>query len=346
MHEIRSIVASPEGRQLIAPKAKKKPAGTGSLAAIPVKREEVRRSDQRREDRHPRLQDQAILTFRRKKHEVQLVNISSHGAMIACDLVPRIGENVSIELEGTNRIAGAVRWVRDGRIGVEFREETVVLAPRAVQSHIFDIIEGGRGRGQLEVRNNRPQRHGFIWRGDLHTAGGTLPARLRNISAEGAMVESDRDLEEGQQVVLDLGPAGTAIGIVRWSRSRQLGIKFDHPFDMRDLAAVRPGGESSPQMVKPKYLESDGSADSPLGCGLGQVHPRRFDAGQVGAGRGVILAPTRSPLGRGSYRASTRTISASSSARIVTFSSPVTAIPSRGSARTPLTSTGPFSATR
>lgn len=277
MHEIRSIVASPEGRQLIAPKAKKKPAGTGSLSAIPVKREEVRRSDQRREDRHPRPQDGAILTFRRKKHEVQLANISPHGAMIVCDLVPRIGENVSIELEGTNRIAGAVRWVREGRVGVEFREETVVLAPRAVQSHIFGIIEGGRGA--IEVRKNRPQRHGFIWRGELHTGKGSFPARLRNISAEGAMIESDRDLDEGEQVVLDLGPAGTAIGIVRWSRSHQLGIMFDHPFDMRDLAAVRPTGEASPQMVKPQYLESDGRADSPWAAAWDKFTPEDLARG-------------------------------------------------------------------
>ena len=77
------------------------------------------------------------------------------------------------------------------------------------------------------------------------------------------MVETDRDLVEGQQVVLDLGPAGTATGCVRWSRSHQLGILFDHPFGMRDLAAVRPTGESSPRMVKPEYLRSDGHADSP-----------------------------------------------------------------------------------
>ena len=77
------------------------------------------------------------------------------------------------------------------------------------------------------------------------------------------MIESDRDLAEGLTVVLDLGPAGTATGTVRWSRSHQIGVRFDHAFDMRDLAAVRPTGEASPQMVKPKYLESDGKADSP-----------------------------------------------------------------------------------
>jgi len=46
------------------------------------------------------------------------------------------------------------------------------------------------------------------------------------------------------------------------------------------------------------------------------------------------------------YRASTRTISASSTALIVSVSSPVTATPSRGSARRPFTSIAPPTATR
>lgn len=272
MHEIRSIVTAPEGRRLIAPK-KNKTAAAGSLSGIAIQREEVRRSDQRREDRHPRLQDGAVLTFRRKKHEVQLVNISSHGAMIASDLLPRIGENVTIQIDDTNRIACAVRWVRDGRLGVEFRQETVVLAPRAVRSHIFGVIDGGNHATQIEVRKDRPQRHGFIWRGQLHTPEGSFPARLRNISAEGAMVEMERDLPEGSTVVLDLGPAGSAAGIVRWSRAHQLGVKFDEPFDMKHLAAVRPSGESSPQMVKPQYLQSDGEANSPWAAAWEKLTP-------------------------------------------------------------------------
>jgi hypothetical protein len=280
MHEIRSIVTAPQGRQLIAPKKKKPAAGAGSLSAIAIQREEVRRSDQRREDRHPRLQDGVVVTFRRKKHEAQLVNISSHGAMIACDVVPRIGENLTVQIDDTNRIACVVRWVRESRIGVEFREETVVLAPRAVQSHIFGIIEGGKHATQIEVRKDRPQRHGFIWRGELHTPEGSFPARLRNISAEGAMVETDRDLAEASRVVLDLGPAGSATGIVRWSRSHQLGVKFDDPFDMKHLAAVRPSGEASPQMVKPEYLKSDGEANSPWASAWEKFTPEDLARGR------------------------------------------------------------------
>jgi len=276
MHEIRSIVASPEGRRLIAPKAKKAAAAARSLSAIAIHREEVRRCDQRREDRHPRSQDGVVVTRARRKHEARLLNISSHGAMIACDLMPRIGEKITIELQGTNRIACLVRWVREDRIGVEFREETVLLAPRAVQGHIFGAIDGGAD-AQVEVRKNRAHRHGFIWRGTLHTPEGSFPARLRNISAEGAMVETDREVDSGTAVVLDLGPAGTVTGQVRWSQSHQMGILFDDKFDMKDLAAAHPTGEASPQMVKPKYLESDGRADSPWAAAWEKFTPEDLD---------------------------------------------------------------------
>lgn len=94
------------------------------------------------------------------------------------------------------------------------------------------------------------------------------------------MVESDRDLPEGSAVVLDLGPAGTASGTVRWCRSEQLGIRFDQSFDMKDLAATRPSGESSPQMVKPRYLESDGQANSPWAAAWDKFTPEDLAKGR------------------------------------------------------------------
>jgi len=51
----------------------------------------------------------------------RLVNLSPSGAMVSCNEIPHIGETVALQPPGCPPIAGVVRWVRDGRIGVHFR---------------------------------------------------------------------------------------------------------------------------------------------------------------------------------------------------------------------------------
>ena len=40
--------------------------------------------------------------------------------MVVCDEIPHIGESVALQLLDRSRRAGHVRWVRDGRIGINF----------------------------------------------------------------------------------------------------------------------------------------------------------------------------------------------------------------------------------
>ena len=62
----------------------------------------------------------AVLEMRGRRHVVRLVNISQSGAMVNFSHMPHIGEEVVLHLLGRGRISGHVRWVRDGRIGVNF----------------------------------------------------------------------------------------------------------------------------------------------------------------------------------------------------------------------------------
>ena len=112
---------------------------------------------------------------------------------------------------------------------------------------------------------SRPPRHRLIRTGMLEHEGERLPARLRNISAGGAMVECDRPVPVDAKVKLDLEEAGFVIGEVRWCQRGQMGIRFDHEFDLRKLARPRrtPG---SLKMMTPRYLEAEAPApaDTPL----------------------------------------------------------------------------------
>lgn len=62
----------------------------------------------------------ARLGWRGASVAVRIINISSSGAMVACEVVPDVGEAVGLGRLGEPPAAAAVRWVRDGRIGLHF----------------------------------------------------------------------------------------------------------------------------------------------------------------------------------------------------------------------------------
>ena len=60
------------------------------------------------------------MEFRGRKHVVRLVNGSASGAMVIFPLVPHIGEQVWLQLLEQGQVSAKVRWVRDGRVGINF----------------------------------------------------------------------------------------------------------------------------------------------------------------------------------------------------------------------------------
>lgn len=95
------------------------------LSAL-VTRQEPRVIDQRSEERHEALVEGATLYFRRGQHQVAVINLSSRGTMIECGIAPRLGESVVIRFDGYSPMHAFVRWVRDGRIGLNFGGEIIL----------------------------------------------------------------------------------------------------------------------------------------------------------------------------------------------------------------------------
>jgi hypothetical protein len=266
MHEVRSKLAGEERELVVKRRAKAKRGDSGpSLASLAITRTEARTSNQRREERHLKVCETAVLKFRNRKHEVRVTNVSNHGTMIEADIAPRIGERVQIAFEGCIRTDCIVRWVRGPRIGLEFHTETVVVASAKVR----DAIVSGRRTGESETPElrevtERPPRQTLLWTAVMHWADGSQQVRVRNISAEGAMLEAQEDLPEHLEVVLDLGGGGAAGGHVRWSRAGQIGVAFDERYDLRRLARQGlPAGTPATDMLKPSYLEDELDPDSP-----------------------------------------------------------------------------------
>ena len=93
---------------------------TSSLGGALIARTEPRRVDDRCEPRMGGVVDRALVTFRDQDHLAHVINLSSRGAMLEVGLVPRIGERVLIQFPECSRMEGFVRWVRGGRLGVNF----------------------------------------------------------------------------------------------------------------------------------------------------------------------------------------------------------------------------------
>jgi len=76
--------------------------------------------DERSEERLDAGSSAAVLSLRGRNHVVTLVNLSRSGAMFRFGGEAHIGESVSLQLLDRGTIAGQVRWLRDGRMGVSF----------------------------------------------------------------------------------------------------------------------------------------------------------------------------------------------------------------------------------
>ena len=96
------------------------------LAGNLIPRLQPRLVEQRSEPRQEGVVERAVIFFRGEEYQVPVINISSRGTMIESDIVPRIGESVVIEFENCSRIHAFVRWVRDGRVGLNFGHEIIL----------------------------------------------------------------------------------------------------------------------------------------------------------------------------------------------------------------------------
>jgi hypothetical protein len=264
MHELRSTILSGDAKpdSPVARKAKTRSdaSGLGGLAKVPIKREAARVTDQRLEDRHFGVVERSTIVFRRRRHEVDVVNVSSRGAMIVADIEARIGEKLDIQFADTNRTRCVVRWIRDGRIGLEFVEETIFWE---TGGPVFRYEVPEPAASPVHVAVDREPRQTLLRAGTLYWSGISIPVRLRNISGNGARIESGRVFCAGAEVELDLGDGNFVVAEVRWSKDGQVGLRFAEAFDIDALAPSHASGERPPEVLKPAYLETELQPDSP-----------------------------------------------------------------------------------
>ncbi len=240
----------------------KKPNGVRAddLLSIPVRREQSRQADTRLERRYPLVSEKTQVDSDCAAHEVQLLNICSAGAMITAAFEPTLWDRLELHLSEHGVIDCSVVWIKNGRVGLEFARETRLDCAEDDQGALLrEVIlrhfpeAEFHGRADLEApdssENRGEFRHPFVWSGTLHCEYGSTAARLRNVSPDGAMVETSFELAPGAEPYLDLGEAGSVFGTIVWAEGNQSGLKFHERFDMSRLVYAKPQLSSDGETV-------------------------------------------------------------------------------------------------
>jgi len=251
-----------------------KGAKTDQLDSIRVEREEWRRSDGRFEDRHRLVDETVALSSEDVRHDVLLVNLSGGGAMIESDLELKLWDKVELHLGENGTVECVVRWLREGRFGLEFAHETRIDCGADKQAAILrEVIRRSFPDAEFEADDQvqfehsgpearRDRRHPLVWSGLLHHDYQSTPVRIRNISETGAMIDCPALLTVGSEPLLEFGEGVSLSSKVAWALGDQAGLRFDKPFDLHELARSRPEVAAA-RWDPPSYLEADLGGGSP-----------------------------------------------------------------------------------
>ena len=246
-----------------------KDAASDDLTSVGIPRDAARSANHRDGDRHRLAAETASIVFKRKTHEVELINLSGGGAMIRADIRPRLWDRVDLILGEGGALECAVRWLRGDRIGLEFAHETKIdCDPEQRGALLLDVIQRSFPDASLRAPEAPPApepkkaaadpsrrgdpRHPLIWNGEIFWNHDSHTVRLRNISASGALIDAQVSFPEGVELMLDLGEDRQLFATVGWSRGGQAGLVFKQKFDLSMLAAVKP--EVAEGWLRPTHL--------------------------------------------------------------------------------------------
>lgn len=261
-------------------KAKKpKGAKADALDSIAVPRETRRQSNSRGSDRHRLIGEHAQMTWQDREFDVELINLSGGGAMISGEFELQIWDRVDLHLGDHGTIECAVRWIRNGRVGLEFAHETrldcgpdqLAGVLRGVINRSFPDLEFGEWTESEADEEQETQatgdehraasRHPLIWNADLHHNYQTSRVRIRNISGTGAMIQCEDPVRIGAEPMLQLGEELMLSATVVWAVGDQVGLRFQSEFNLDQLAGVRP--EVAPATWSPPSYIRKAGLDSP-----------------------------------------------------------------------------------
>jgi hypothetical protein len=156
---------------------------------------------------------------------VQLIrvrNVSAGGLMAEIGQPVSVGDIVTVELS-SQKIPGAVVWIRDGTVGVKFDQN-------------IDLGELLAGRKPRHGFRARPPRLDVSCKASLRVDKTYYTVDVHDISLGGMKVEPIEEYCLGKKVVVVVESLRPIRGEVRWYSDRKAGIVFDDALSFEDLA--------------------------------------------------------------------------------------------------------------
>lgn len=158
--------------------------------------------------------DAAALYHSGMRLDCEIRKISALGATIGSNLVPPLGERVSVEIATGQRPGGKIAWTGRGEIGVRFDDSIDVVA--LLNRQLVSQTPERRTMPRLEVRTTAHIKCGESFR----------PATLRNISAYGLQLEGEDLPAVGSYISIFVDGLTVPAGEVIWSRDHLAGIEL------------------------------------------------------------------------------------------------------------------------
>jgi diguanylate cyclase (GGDEF)-like protein/PAS domain S-box-containing protein len=135
--------------------------------------------------------------------------------------------------------------------GAETREELELIRSIGcshIQGYLFGrpmsceeaLQRASRDGAPMQERITSREPRVAVLRSALVVADGrSQPARVRNLSSTGAMIEAERTISPGTSVEIQMADGRVCRGEVRWAERGRFGVAFVQPFDLADVAGPR-----------------------------------------------------------------------------------------------------------
>ena len=149
-------------------------------------------------------------------------DVSETGASVKLFHPLPAGAPLLLELPNGDRHPVAPVWQEDGKAGFRF-------------SHPIDLSRLIDNSGSFP---KRPVRVGVAVPAELAFAGRVLPAEIRNISQQGALIACGEKLPIFQRLVLRAPDMPEIRAKVRWRRAEECGLVFEDTFQFGELAQL------------------------------------------------------------------------------------------------------------
>lgn len=157
--------------------------------------------------------------------DVVIHNVSAEGFMGEADVELTIGEKLHLTLDDKAFQTGTVRWTEGKTFGVSF---DTPLARTGAGDDDLDY-------GSMPEHKPRARRATLNIPARLNLGRPPEPAKVKNVSQSGMLLEATANLGAGQHVLVKLGDRSPVAAVVKWRKDDHIGIETAEPVGILSL---------------------------------------------------------------------------------------------------------------